>query len=454
MMRVVPALLLVLGLARADVDNLRFLGHNEVNRNHEMDAEIVGNRAFIACGFHQGVECYDISDPASPQRTWLSNGPNCWRLRAYGDTWLFAFCRREGVVLYDISDPDTAVMLGQYDPPGNREALEGGALVGSMLYAAAHQNGIYAIDFSNPASPQKVGALSLEPSQAWNVEARDSFLLIANGRHGLAAVGLEGGMHVTSRLELPGCANDIVLDGEIAVMSLGADGLATVRAMNPYNPILYDTIATGGCAWGIGSTGHLVMCGSWRVMEAFDVSDPLSIQRVGWDNTYTWAHGVDIRDDSLIAVGDWRGMSCYRFGQDAGPDIDVCPEILDFGEVSTSVETTVVVRNSGGGGLNVTQTACPNGISANPQSYTVAAGDSQVVRITASGANQLQGAVRMRCNDGDESLKTFRVYKNNAAFPQAGSPAPDFTLTGLDGLQHSLSDYRGRVVYLEFGASW
>jgi hypothetical protein len=295
MMRIVPALLLVLGLARADVDNLRFLGHNEVNRNHEMDAEIVGNRAFIACGFNQGVECYDISDPASPQRTWLSNGPNCWRLRAYGDTWLFAFCRREGVVLYDISDPDTAVMLGQYDPPGNREALEGGALVGSMLYAAAHQNGIYAIDFSNPASPQKVGALSLEPSQAWNVEARDSFLLIANGRHGLAAVGLEGGMHVTSRLELPGCANDIVLDGEIAVMSLGADGLATVRVMNPYNPILYDTIATGGCAWGIGSTGHLVMCGSWRVMEAFDVSDPLSIQRVGWDNTYTWAHGVDIR---------------------------------------------------------------------------------------------------------------------------------------------------------------
>ncbi|MBM3315060.1 hypothetical protein FJY71_04360, partial [candidate division WOR-3 bacterium] len=322
MMRIVPVLLLVLTLALADVDNLRFLGHNGVNRNHLMDAEIVGNRAFVAVGAAQGVECYDVSNPVNPQRTWLSNGPDCWRLRAYGDTWLFAFCRREGVVLFDISGIGDPVRLGQYDPLGNREALEGGALVGSMLYVAAHQNGIYAIDFSNPASPQKVGALSLNPSQAWNVEALDSFLLVANGRHGLAVVGLEGGMHVTRRLELAGCASDIVLDGEIAVLSLGAAGLATVRVWNPFNPILFDTIATDGCAWGIGNSGSLVICGSWRVLEAFDVSDPLYIRRVGWDNTYTWAHGADVRDDSLVAVADWRGMSCYRLGPDSGPDID------------------------------------------------------------------------------------------------------------------------------------
>ncbi|MGM0572682.1 MAG: TlpA family protein disulfide reductase, partial [Bacteroidota bacterium] len=36
----------------------------------------------------------------------------------------------------------------------------------------------------------------------------------------------------------------------------------------------------------------------------------------------------------------------------------------------------------------------------------------------------------------------------------AGNPAPDFTMTDIDGNTFSLSDYRGKVVYLKFWASW
>jgi hypothetical protein len=442
------------GVTLADVDGLTFLGHNEVNRNHEMDAEIVGDRAFIACGFSQGLESYDISNPASPTRTWLSNGPNSWRCRAYGDTWLFDFCRREGVVLFDISGSGDPVRLGTYDPPGNREALEGGALVGSMLYCAAHQNGIYAIDFSNPASPQKVGALSLSPSQAWNVEAKDSFLFVANGREGLAVVGLAGGMHVTARLELPGTATDIVLDGNVAVLALGVAGLATIDISDPHNPVVLDTFGTDGCVWGIGNAGHLVVAGSWRVMELFDVSNPASITRVGWDNTYVWAHGADIRDDSLIVVGDWQGMSCYRVGNDAGADIDIVPEILDFGSVSAQRDTVIVVRNTGAGALNVTSVNAPSGISVDPSVFSVPAGDSQLVTVTATGSGAVHTQMTFNCDDPDESARTIEVCKNNTAFPQYGSAAPDFNLFGTDGLWHALSGEHGKVVYLDFGASW
>ena len=454
--RLALAAVLVLwaGVALADVDGLTFLGHNDVNRNHEMDAEIVGDRAFIACGFSQGLESYDISNPASPTRTWLSNGPNSWRCRAYGDTWLFDFCRREGVVLFDISDSGDPVRLGRYDPAGNREALEGGALVGSMLYCAAHQNGIYAIDFSNPASPQKVGALSLSPSQAWNVEAKDSFLFVANGREGLAVAGLAGGLHEVARLELPGTTNDIVLDGNVAVLALGVAGLATIDISDPHNPVVLDSIGTYGCVWGIGNTGHLVVAGSWRVMELFDVSNPASITRVGWDNTYVWAHGADIRDDSLIVVADWQGMSCYRAGNDAGADIDVVPEILDFGSVSAQRDTVIVVRNTGAGALNVTSVNAPSGISVNPSVFSVPAGDSQLVTVTATGSGAVHTQMTFNCNDPDESARTIEVCKSNAGFPQYGSVAPDFNLFGTDGLWHALSAERGKVVYLDFGASW
>jgi hypothetical protein len=189
-------------------------------------------------------------------------------------------------------------------------------------------------------------------------------------------------------------------------------------------------------------------------MELFDVSNPASIVRVGWDNTYVWAHGADIRDDSLIVVADWQGMSCYRAGNDAGADIDVVPEILDFGSVSAQRDTVIVVRNTGAGALNVTSVSAPSGITVNPNVFSVPAGDSQLVTVTAAGSGAVHTQMTFSCDDPDESARTIEVCKSNTGFPQYGSVAPDFNLFGTDGLWHSLSGERGKVVYLDFGASW
>jgi cytochrome c biogenesis protein CcmG, thiol:disulfide interchange protein DsbE len=40
------------------------------------------------------------------------------------------------------------------------------------------------------------------------------------------------------------------------------------------------------------------------------------------------------------------------------------------------------------------------------------------------------------------------------AAPQAGFAAPEFTLAGLDGREHALSDYQGQGVILNFWATW
>jgi peroxiredoxin len=40
------------------------------------------------------------------------------------------------------------------------------------------------------------------------------------------------------------------------------------------------------------------------------------------------------------------------------------------------------------------------------------------------------------------------------AAPEIGYPAPDFTLTDLDGNEVSLSSYRGKAVFLNFWATW
>ena len=429
-------------LGNGDIDNLKFLGHNDQTGAHIMDVEIVGDRVYVANGLGMGLEVYDISNPINPMRIYAS-GPSAWRCHASGDSLLFAFCRRSGVTLWDISGAGNPALLGQYDPPGNLEALEGGVLLDSILYCAAHQNGIYAVDVSDLAHPYKTDEFLLDSSATWNVVARDSFLIVANGRFGLSIVGLTGGMHHAASIPLPGLANDINLAGNIAAVSLGNDGLATVDISDPYNPVLLDTVATDGCVWGAGITGDFVISGSWRVMELFDISDPYNIFRTGWDNTKTWAHGADVRDDSLIVVADWRGMSCYTIGSDDGPDIDVYPQVLDFGPVGDAKDTVVIVHNTGSGVLNVSGTNTPSGITVNPTFYIVQPGDSQIVTVTASGSNMVYGDITYYTNDPDEPNKNQEVYKNNTGFPQVGSVAPDFTLLGTDNNYHTLSNYQG-----------
>ena len=190
-------------------------------------------------------------------------------------------------------------------------------------------------------------------------------------------------------------------------------------------------------------------------MELFDISDPDSITRAGWDNTHVWAHGADVRDDSVIAVADWRGMSVYRVGADPGSDIDVLPEVLDFGTLADSRDTTVTIRNTGSARLDVTSVGVPSGISVIPTSFSVPPGDSQLVTVTADGSGQLNGMITWNCNDPDEPGRQQEVYKNNAGrFPEYGSAIPDFNLQGTDASWHRLSDYNGKVVYIQFGASW
>jgi cytochrome oxidase Cu insertion factor (SCO1/SenC/PrrC family) len=50
------------------------------------------------------------------------------------------------------------------------------------------------------------------------------------------------------------------------------------------------------------------------------------------------------------------------------------------------------------------------------------------------------------------STQTTRSTSNKP--PSAGKPAPDISGIDADGIPFQLSDYRGKVVLLDFWASW
>jgi len=52
------------------------------------------------------------------------------------------------------------------------------------------------------------------------------------------------------------------------------------------------------------------------------------------------------------------------------------------------------------------------------------------------------------------ALAAAFYYQQRQAAGRAGFPAPDFSLRDLDGRVHRLSDYRGKVVFLNLWATW
>jgi hypothetical protein len=439
--------------SRLDVDGLTLLGSGTQGIGHRMDVEMAGNRAYVLRGI-EGLETWDISNPANPIRL-DQKPPAAWGAKSYGNR-LYVFNRNSGFRIYDISG-STPAYLGNFNPVDPDALFENGVLGGTVLYVAAHQLGLYFFDVSNASAPTYQDHVVLADNACWDVEKKGSFLFVANGHHGLSVVELTTTPSEVAVLPLPGLANHIELDGDVAFLTLGCDGVATVDISVPAAPQLLDIAPSGGNAFGCGLLDHKVAVGSWTMIELFDISDPMNIRRIGWDNTATWAQGADIApygNESLVGVADWTDFSTYLVGDDPDPDINVHPDRLDFGVVTQAEEKTVHVKNTGRSMLNVNISTPPTGISVDPTSFSVPPGEVKKVKVTASGAGSTFSTLSYSSNDPDESSVIQYVYKNNTSFPQIDDLAPDFTVQDIDGNWHTLSDYVGKVVYLEFGGLW
>ncbi|MCP4963489.1 MAG: hypothetical protein GY925_30005, partial [Actinomycetia bacterium] len=151
--------------------------------------------------------------------------------------------------------------------------------------------------------------------------------------------------------------------------------------------------------------GDRLIVGSYEVLEEFDVSDPSHLLRSGWDQTRTYAMGagagVNGAGDSLYVVADWEGIAIYEAQPDPGGDIEIHPTRLDFGTVTAARDSIVEVRNSGAGPLTVSFVTSPSGISVAPTAFTVAAGDTQEVVVTATPTERVRGEIRYFSDDPD-----------------------------------------------------
>lgn len=71
-------------------------------------------------------------------------------------------------------------------------------------------------------------------------------------------------------------------------------------------------------------------------------------------------------------------------------------------------------------------------------------------RTFTCAAALLLGLSLAACNSAPSGPNGNSAYGN----PEVGKGVPNFVLPGLDGSSVNLSDYKGKVIYLDFWASW
>ena len=87
------------------------------------------------------------------------------------------------------------------------------------------------------------------------------------------------------------------------------------------------------------------------------------------------------------------------------------------------------------------------------QRFFALLGVSAIVGVVLAGL-WAAGVFKSAAGEAATLVNTPTVAGVADVGPMAGQVAPDFELTDFDGNRHRLSDYRGKVVYVNFWATW
>ena len=186
-------------------------------------------------------------------------------------------------------------------------------------------------------------------------------------------------------------------------------------------------------------------------MVAFDISTPSDPVLINTEPTQQWAMHVTA-SEGLAYVADWGYLAVYE-ADDAvkSPDVALGSDrvFLAPGEA-----LTLSVANLGAGDLSLVGAAVSGAaLTVEATADTLTSGERGQLRLTAPADDFDEATVCIASNDPDNPVQEITVVGGQTE-NGVGSAAPDFTLTDLDGVSHTLSDQRGKPVVLVYFATW
>lgn len=245
--RLLPALLVALlaipTLAAAqNVDCLDYRDHLHWSLRQTTPDDAVairrdGDRLYVCCG-SAGLVIYDISFPESPVLLGIADTPYFCREvivsgdRAYvGDWWNPGFC------VVDVSDPTDPVVLGTCGAGSNPYFWDLALVDPDTVYVADLHVGVRVIDVADPTAPQIVGTFGTG-GYVWSIDAADGYAYVGDDISGVhvydASVAIDPQWRAT--VSMPGPSYDLDVADDFAYVACGDAGLQIIDISDPLDP--------------------------------------------------------------------------------------------------------------------------------------------------------------------------------------------------------------------------
>ncbi|MFC1564265.1 hypothetical protein ACFL6G_04975 [candidate division KSB1 bacterium] len=281
---------------------------NSLNIDVTYYIHIDSNRIYMTG--NNGVLIYDIQDPENPVRVGeIDLGGGAFGIFA-DDSIAYIGGINRGLVIADVSEPSAPVILGEYSGGGisNQVYVEG-----DFAYVTNSQNQLEIIDISDLQNPALVTTyLSGESVQGVAVQGNIAYVCCGSGLKIIDVTDKQNLQMIESVSNTTG-ATDVYLYNDMIYLACGGLGIKIIRNTGNTQFDILGSFYDGGESNGMwGNSGYIFTSDNSEI-EAFDISNPVSPVKVGSITNILASHDISGKNNYLYITAASPGLTVIKY---------------------------------------------------------------------------------------------------------------------------------------------
>ncbi len=279
--------------------------------NDAWDQVVDGDMLYVAAGL-EGLQCYDIGDPTSPQLIGTYNTPGEARGIAVAGGVAFVADQTGGLQMIDVDHPTTPTYINSITSTSTAWAV---ALDGGIAYVAWNDLGVMVFDVSNPASP---GVLTIynTSGNAVDIVLDGDLAYVADSSMGVMILNISNPNQLTFVHRIVGDAFGVAVEGHRLYVSQGNSGIQILDVANPASPVTLGSYDTPGFARSVLPLGEFAyLADEQGGVQVLWVADPSTPQL--WDTVATndRARSIALRGEFAYVSDASGGVQVLRVAE-------------------------------------------------------------------------------------------------------------------------------------------